>query len=134
METAYASVSDIEALGISLTAAQHDAAEILLDTASSKLRLAAKKSGKDLDKMISDDPDYGIAVKGIVIQAVTRALNSITDSSPALSQGSETNGSYSVSMTYLNAGQSLYYLRNELKELGLRRQTYGALDIYGIGE
>ncbi|MBQ6212089.1 MAG: hypothetical protein IJJ57_04240 [Ruminococcus sp.] len=134
METAYASVSDIEALGISLTAAQHDAAEILLDTASSKLRLAAKKSGKDLDKMISDDPDYGIAVKGIVIQAVTRALNSITDSSPALSQGSETNGSYSISMTYLNAGQSLYYLRNELKELGLRRQTFGALDIYSSGE
>ncbi len=134
METAYASVSDIEALGISLTAAQHDAAEILLDTASSKLRLAAKKSGKDLDKMISDDPDYGIAVKGIVIQAVTRALNSITDSSPALSQGSETNGSYSISMTYLNAGQSLYYLRNELKELGLRRQTYGALDLYNSGE
>ena len=134
METAYASVSDIEALGISLTAAQHDAAEILLDTASSKLRLAAKKSGKDLDKMISDDPDYGIAVKGIVIQAVTRALNSITDSSPALSQGSETNGSYSISMTYLNAGQSLYYLRNELKELGLRRQTFGALDLYSSGE
>lgn len=134
METAYASVSDIEALGISLTAAQHDAAEILLDTASSKLRLAAKKSGKDLDKMISDDPDYGIAVKGIVIQAVTRALNSITDSSPVLSQGSETNGSYSISMTYLNAGQSLYYLRNELKELGLRRQTFGALDIYSSGE
>lgn len=131
MGTVYASVSDITALGISLTAQQQNAAEILLGTASAKLRLAAQKHGKDLDDMISDNEDYGAAVRGIVIQAVTRALNSITDSSPALSQGSETNGSYSISMTYLNAGQSLYFLRNELKELGLMRQTYGALDLYG---
>lgn len=131
MGTVYASVSDITALGISLTAQQQEAAAILLNTASSKLRLAAAKHGKDLDALIAASEDYGAAVKGIVIQAVTRALNSITDSSPALSQGSETNGSYSISMTYLNAGQSLYFLRNELKELGLMRQTYGALDLYG---
>ena len=133
MGTVYASVSDITALGINLTAQQQSAAEILLETASSKLRLAAKKHGKDLDELISADEDYGAAVKGVVIQAVTRALNSITDSSPALSQGSETNGNYSISMTYLNAGQSLYFLRNELKELGFMRQTYGAVDFYGMG-
>lgn len=107
MKAVYASVSDITALGISLTA-QQQAAEILLETASAKLRLSAKKHGKDLDELISKDEDYGSAVKGIVIQAVTRALNSITDSAPAMSQGSETNGNYSISMTYLNAGQSLY--------------------------
>lgn len=134
MGTVYASVSDITALGISLTAAQSDAATILLGTASSKLRLAAKKHGKDLDAMIAADEDYGAAVKGVVIQSVTRALNSITDSSPALSQGSETNGNYSISMTYLNAGQSLYFLRNELKELGIMRQTYGAIELYNTGE
>lgn len=134
MGTVYASVSDITALGISLTAQQREAAAILLDTASSKLRLAAKKCGKDLDALIAADADYGAAVKSIVIQSVTRALNSISDSAPALSQGSETNGQYSISMTYLNAGQSLYFLRNELKELGLRRQVYGAIDIYDTGE
>ncbi len=134
MGTVYASVSDITALGISLTAQQQEAAAILLDTASSKLRLAAKKCGKDLDALIAADADYGAAVKSIVIQSVTRALNSISDSAPALSQGSETNGQYSISMTYLNAGQSLYFLRNELKELGLRRQVYGAIDIYDTGE
>lgn len=133
MGTVYASVSDITALGISLTAQQQEAAAILLDTASSKLRLTAKKYGKDLDALIADDADYGAAVKSIVIQSVTRALNSITDSAPALSQGSETNGQYSISMTYLNAGQSLYFLRNELKELGLRRQTYGAIELYDTG-
>lgn len=130
----YASVEDITALGISLTAAQSDAAEILLSTASSKLRLIAKRYGIDLDEAVTADDDYKGAVKSIVIQSVTRALNSISDASPALTQGSETNGSYSVSMTYLNAGQSLYFLRNELKELGLKRQVYGALELYGTEE
>ena len=133
MGTVYASVSDITALGINLTAQQQEAAAILLETASSKLRLAAKKHGKDLDELIAQDEDFDAAVKGVIIQAVTRALNSITDSSPALSQGSETNGNYSISMTYLNAGQSLYFLRNELKELGFMRQTYGAVEFYGMG-
>lgn len=134
MGTVYATVSDITALGINLTAQQQESAAILLNTASSKLRLVAKKYGKDLDTLIAADTDYGAAVKSIVIQSVTRALNSISDASPALSQGSETNGSYSVSMTYINAGQSLYFLRNELKELGLRRQVYGALELYDTGE
>lgn len=134
MGTVYASVSDITALGISLTAQQQEAATILLNTASSKLRLAASKHGKDLDALIAASEDYGDAVKGIVIQAVTRALNSIADSAPAATQGSESNGNYSISMTYLNAGQSLYFLRNELKELGLMRQIFGAIDLYNTGE
>lgn len=134
MGTVYASVSDITALGISLTAQQQEAATILLNTASSKLRLAATKHGKNLDALIAASEDYGDAVKGIVIQAVTRALNSIADSAPAATQGSESNGNYSISMTYLNAGQSLYFLRNELKELGLMRQIFGAIELYNTGE
>jgi len=84
--------------------------------------------------MIADEvtgADFSSAVKDVVIQATLRALNSAyNDNTPALSQGSETNGSYSIQMTYLNAGQSLYFLRNELKDLGLLRQVYGAIEIY----
>lgn len=133
MGTVYASVSDITALGISLTAAQSDAATILLGTASSKLRLAAKKHGKDLDAMIAADPDCGDVVKNTVVQAVIRALNSLSDTDPAVSQVSQSGLGYSASMTYFNAGQSLYFLRNELKDLGLMRQSYGALEVYGNG-
>lgn len=132
MGKTYASASDITALGISLTAAQTEAAEVLISAASAKLRLTAKKHNKDLDELIAGDEDYGEAVKSIVIQAVTRALNSIDNSAPSVSQNSETNGSYSISMTYLNAGQSLYFLKNELKELGLMRQTYGAVELYDL--
>ncbi len=132
--TVYATVSDIEALGRQLTEQERQAAEILLERASAKLRVTARNYGKDIDAMIADEvtgPDFALAVKDIVIQATLRALNSVcSDYTPALSQGSETNGSYSIQMTYLNAGQSLYFLRNELKDLGLLRQMYGAIEIY----
>lgn len=129
----YAEISDITALGKDLTAQEKEAAEILLDTASSKLRITAHKYGKDIDEMIKDEKmgdDYALVVKNVVIQAVLRALTSISDTLPAITQGSQSALGYSVSMTYLNAGQSLYFLRNELKDLGLLRQTFGAMEVY----
>ena len=128
----YAAVSDILVLGISLTAQQETAAEALITQASAKLRNIAKKANENLDELVTDE-DYAMAVKSVVVQAVVRALNSIDTDGAAVSQGSETNGQYSISMTYLNAGQSLYFLRNELKELGLKKQMCGFLDVYGTG-
>ncbi len=130
----YATVADLIALGRQLTEQERQTAEILLERASAKLRVTARNYGKDIDAMIADEvtgADFSSAVKDVVIQATLRALNSAyNDNTPALSQGSETNGSYSIQMTYLNAGQSLYFLRNELKDLGLLRQVYGAIEIY----
>lgn len=134
MGTAYCTVNDILALGYHLTNQQQESAQIIINMASAKLRTQAKKYGKDIDMMIADEndgEDFSLAVKNVVINATVRALNTVSnDDTPALSQGSETNGSYSIQMTYLNAGQSLYFLRNELKDLGLLRQVYGAIEIY----
>lgn len=126
----YAAISDITELGISLDPEQQTAAEVLITQASAKLRLIAKKYDKNVDALIAEDEDYGEAVKSVVIQAVTRALNSITNTDPAATQGSQAALGYSVSYTYLNAGQSLYFLRNELKDLGFMQQTYGAMEVY----
>lgn len=128
----YAEVSDIRALGIGLSSQQEETAVLLLSAASSKLRVIGKKYGKDLDEMCKDE-DMKAAVKSTVIQAALRALNSIADSSPAVTQETQSALGYSASMTYLNAGQSLYFLRNELKDLGILRQTFGALEVYGNG-
>ncbi len=131
----YAKLSDITALGVTLTAAQSQAAEVLLETASAKLRITARKYGKNIDSMIADEntgEDYAIAVKSVVIQSICRALDSIADSSPAITQASQSALGYSASMTFLNAGQSLYFLRNELKDLGILRQTFGALEVYSF--
>lgn len=130
MGAVYATVSDITALGISLTAQQEQAAGVLLEQDSAKLRITAKKYGKDIDALIADDSDYGDAVKNIVVQSVVRALNSLSSSDPVMSQATQSALGYSVTATYFNAGQSLYFLKSELKDLGLMRQTFGALEVY----
>lgn len=133
MGAVYASVSDIIALGKSLTSQQQETAEVLLAQASAKLRLIAQKYRKDIDAMIADPvtgEDYALAVKSVVVQAVCRALDSV-ESNAAVSQGTESIGAYSLTMSYLNAGQSLYFLRNELKDLGLMQQRFGFLNLYG---
>ena len=132
MAANYATVSDIIAIGKNLTAEEQTSAEILIQTASSKIRIIARKYGIDIDKNISDTTtgdDLSIAVKNAVVQSVIRAIDSLSSTSSAVSQNSETNGAYNISMTYLNAGQSLYFLNNELKDLGIIRQRYGAIDL-----
>ena len=136
MGTVYAAVSDITALGRTLTNQQQEAAEVLLAQASAKLRLIAQKYRKDIDAMIADPvtgEDYALAVKSVVVQAVCRALDSV-ESNAAVSQGTESIGAYSLTMSYLNAGQALYFLRNELKDLGLMQQRFGWLDMFSGGE
>ena len=134
MAAVYATVEDISKLGRKLTAEEQDKAAELLPVASSKLRLAAKKRGRDLDMMIFDDPDVGQAAREITVKAVIRAIDSSADSNPPAVQASQAALGYSVSMTYLNSGQALYFLKNELKELGIMRQRYGALEVYGSAD
>ena len=130
----YATVQDIQTLIRPLTPAEQDKAGSLLPIASAKLRIAASNFGADIDKMIDDSEDYELAVKEIVCKSVVRALDASAQAGPAsvVSQESQSGLGYTASMTYLNAGQSLYYLRNELKDLGIIRQRYGALDLYGV--
>lgn len=137
MGAVYAAVSDILAIGRALTAQEQQQAEVLLTQASAKLRTAARKYGRDLDAMIADadtGEDLALSVKAVVVQAVCRAMDSISDRASAVSQETQAALGYSASVTYLNAGQQLYFLRNELKELGLMRQTYGALEVYASGD
>lgn len=130
----YATIEDIQTLIRPLTTQERNKADALLPIASSKLRLTASKYGTDLDALVSAEPDYANTAREIVCKAVVRALDATSQSSTAsvVSQESQSALGYTASMTYLNAGQSLYYLKNELRELGIRKQRYGALDIYGI--
>lgn len=132
MGTVYAKVSDITALGRSLTNQQQETAEVLIAEASAKLRLMAQKYKKNIDELIADPvsgEDYALAVKSVVVQAVCRALDAINDSG-SVSSASESLGPYSYTFQYANAGQLLYFLRNELKDLGLMQQRYGFLNLY----
>lgn len=130
MGTVYATIEDIELLGRDLTTEERDKAPYLLETASGMLRRDFKRYGHDLDSELEDDEDLLISVKPVVVKAVLRALDSAADTNPPAVQASQAALGYSVSMTYLNSGQALYFLKNELKELGLLRQHFGVLEVY----
>lgn len=132
--TNYADIADIRAVGYQLSAAQEPAAQTLIEQASAKLRITARKFGKDIDRLIGDadtGEDYALAVKSVIVQAIIRALDSMSAPTSAATQGTETIGAYSLTYTYANAGQKLCFLKNELKDLGLYRpQQFGALELY----
>ena len=130
----YADIADIRAVGYSLSAAQEPAAQTLIAQGSAKLRIIARKFGRDIDTMIADEKigeDYALAVKSVIVQAVIRALDSVSSAAPAASSISQSGLGYSTTVSYANAGQSLYFLRAELRDLGLRTQQWGALEVYG---
>jgi hypothetical protein len=134
MGAVYATVNDVLTLGRALTAEEQQKVPQLLEIASALLRKEAKTRRYDLDQMIADDPDIGQIAKILTVNAVVRSLNAAGNSSPAAVQGSQSALGYSVSYTYLNAGQDVYYLKNELKELGIMRQRYGVLEVYDYGD
>lgn len=134
MGTVYATLADIRASGYPLSAAQETAATTMLEQASAKLRIYARKVGKDIDAMIADTvtgEDYALAVRSVIVQAVCRALNVASSTTPAASSISQSGLGYSATVSYANAGQSLYFQRAELRDLGLMTQQWGALEVYG---
>jgi len=133
MGAVYATVQDIATYGRPLTAAESERAPDLLETASALLRQEAASRGCSLDGMIAENDDFALISKSLVVSCVVRALNASADSMPAAVQSSQSGLGYSVSSTFLNAGQQLYYLRNELSQLGLLDQTYGAMEVYALG-
>lgn len=135
MGACYATVADITALR-PLTEQEQQRAEVLLQYASDRLRVIGTKYGVNIDAQTTEDPDYGSAVKFTVMNTVMNALGrlSAAGSDPAASQATQSALGYSVTLTYTNAGSVLWFGKNDLKDLGLLRQRYGALDIYGNGE
>ena len=135
MGAVYAAVADIQALK-PLSAQEQEQAGVLLQYASDRLRVIGTKYGVNIDKQIEGDPDYGSAVKFTVINTVINALGrlSVSAGESAASQATQSGLGYSMTLTYANAGSVLWFGKNDLKDLGLLRQKYGGLDIYGKSE
>lgn len=132
MGAVYATVADIQQLR-PLSEQEQQQAGVLLQYASDRLRVIGTKYGVNIDEQISDDPDYGSAVKFTVINTVINALGrlSVSAGESAASQATQSGLGYSMTLTYANAGSVLWFGKNDLKDLGLLRQKYGALDLYG---
>lgn len=128
--TTFATVEDLQSLWRTLKFDEHDRAEALLDVVSNSLRHEAQKVGKDLDEMIADSPVFASVVKSVTVDVVARTLMTSTDQEP-MTQFNESALGYSVSGSFLVPGGGLFIKDSELKRLGLKKQRFGARDIYG---
>ena len=126
----FAELSDLIILWRPLKCEEQMRAAELLKIISSTLRIEAQKVGKDLEKMIQDNPALADVAKSVTVDVVARTLMTSTDQEP-LTQFAQSAGGYSVSGSYLVPGGGIYIKKSELARLGLRRQRYGVMDIYG---
>lgn len=126
----FATKKDIEGLWRKLTPEEDERADQLLPVVSDSLRYEAKKIGKDLDKMLKDMPELVNVAKSVTVDVVARALMTSTNSEP-MTQITQSALGYSASGTYLVPGGGLFIKKSELARLGLRRQRYGVVELYG---
>ena len=126
----FATVDDLKKLWRTLKFDEEKRAEALLEVVSHSLRVEARKIGKDLDILVSEDSSYAIVVKSVTVDVVARTLMTSTDQEP-MTQMAESALGYSFSGSYLVPGGGLFIKDSELKRLGLKKQRYGVIDIYG---
>ena len=126
----FATVEDLETLWRLLKSDERKRAEALLKIVSDSLRVEAKKVGKDLDVLVAEDPSFSSVVKSVTVDVVARTLMTSTEQEP-MTQFAESALGYSVSGSYLVPGGGLFIKDSELKRLGLKKQRFGVMDIYG---
>jgi hypothetical protein len=129
----FATVADVKALWRDLSTAETTRVTALLPIISDSLRVEAKKVGKDLDTMVAADTALANVAKSVTVDVIARTLMTATDEEP-MTQVSQSALGYSVSGTYLVPGGGLFIKKSELARLGLRRQRYGVIDLYGTDD
>ena len=126
----FATIADLATLWRPLKAEETDRAKQLLTVVSDSLREEAHKVDKDLDIMVAERPTYATVVKSVTVDVVARTLMTSTDQEP-MTQFTEGAMGYNVSGSFLVPGGGLFIKDMELSRLGLRRQRYGGIDLYG---
>ena len=130
---AYATVDDVTKLWRALTVDEQEKVKALIPVVSDSLRQKAKDVDKDLDQMISSGDLMENVVKSVVVDIIARYLDQLSsDHSSTVSQETQSALGYSWTGTYVNTGGGLSILDKDLKRLGLKRQRYGMVDLYGI--
>ncbi len=133
MGNPFATVDDVAGLWRELSAAEHEHVGKLLPIVSDSLRQEAKKVGKDLDSMIASGTVLPTVVKSVTVDIISRYMDQLSsEHSGTLSQESQSALGYTWSGTYTNTGGGLPIFNKDLKRLGLTRQRFGMVDIYGI--
>ena len=126
----YATIDDLTTLWRPLLPGETARADRLISMVSACLREEAAKVGKSLDGMIAADSDLAEVATSVTVDVVARTLMTATDQEP-MTQMSQGAGGYTASGTFLVPGGGLFIKKSELARLGLRRQKFGVMEIYG---
>lgn len=127
----YASIEDYEKVyNIVLNNEQQKRLLILIELASSLLREEANKRKINLSAVINSSDDKANVAKMVVLACVHRVMAKDDGQDMPLEQFSQSALGYTFSGTYVNPGDDLYFLKNELKRMGIIKQRYGAMEIY----
>ena len=126
----YATIDDITSLWRPVTPQETERANALLPVVCASLHAEARKRGRNLDAMVEKDPDLAEVAKSVTVDVVARTLMTSTNQEP-MTQMSQAAGGYSASGTLLVPGGGLFIKRSELDRLGLRRQRFGVMELYG---
>ena len=131
--SSYATTDDVIALKGALPASTIERLPAILESCSAELRLVAKRNGKNLDEMISDDEDIALAVKKGVVDASMNYFYSSENKEPIMTQFSQAAGGYSFSGTLANAGGAFYFPKKFLRDIGLGTQRVGTIEVFDYG-
>lgn len=129
----FATIENVVELWRTLSAEEETRAANLLPVISDYLRYEAENAGRDLDVDVEESASYANVVMAVTVDICVRALKqSTTATGEPMSQESQSALGYTWSGTYaIPGGANLPIMRNDLKRLGLKKQRWGALDIYG---
>ena len=134
--SSYATIEDLSTYWRPISASETSRANMLLEIASSRLRIEADKVDIALDDRVSYDDDYALAVKLVVMDAVKRALATPIDT-PPVDNYSQSAGPYSENYRFTNPSGDLWFKKAELRSIGIGIAKIGTIkpntrrDIYG---
>jgi hypothetical protein len=132
MSEPFATLTDVMTIsGATYTAEQQTRITALLPLISDLIRSEGVSVGKDIDEAVSTDDAYASVVKMVTCDVVARIMRQSTSGEP-VSQESQSALGYSWSGTYAvpGGGAAMSLMNNERKMLGLKRQKYGAMEIW----
>lgn len=131
----FATTEDIIVLWRPLSADESTRAAALLPLVSDALRVCAQNVNVDLDSKAADDMAYASMLKLVTVDIVSRVLRQNT-TGEAMSQESQSGLGYSWSGTYAVPGGGIAnaIMNNDLKKLGLLRQSIGAVQLWQLSD
>lgn len=131
----FATTEDIIVLWRPLSADESTRAAALLPLVSDALRVCAQNVNVDLDSKAADDTAYASMLKLVTVDIVSRVLRQNT-TGEAMSQESQSGLGYSWSGTYAVPGGGIAnaIMNNDLKKLGLLRQSIGAVQLWQLSD